>query len=127
MENLLELALQATRENVVKTTKKENINDALLRILYDEKQKLDRVELVARISLDRLISEYGEEQIQKMVEKDPEKFAKLMKATNKTVKNGVDTSISNSQNNSSFSYNEKYNDYKLELVKGKYQITKRTK
>lgn len=124
MLNLSELALEATKNNVVKATKKECVNDALLRILFADGKKLTRIELISQISLDRLVTEHGEETLTKLATTKVADFNKLMLATNKTVKNGLDTSISNSNNNSSFSYNEKYADYKLELVQGKYQITK---
>lgn len=121
----MNLALEATKDNVVKSTRRESINDALLRILYEEKQELTRIELVARISLDRLISEHGEDELNKMVKNDREQFNKLMRATNKTVKNGIDQSVSRSNNNASFHYNEKYKDYKLEQTGDKYRIVLR--
>jgi len=110
MLNLQELALKATESNVVKSTKKENVNDSIVRILYDGKKSLTRVQLISEISLDRLIVEHSEKGLQKMTENE---FKALIKVTNKTVKNGVDTSVSDSQNNSSFSYNPKYSHLKL--------------
>ena len=118
----LQMALEATRENVVKSTKKESINEALVRVLHKDGQKLSRVELIAQISLDRLQAEHGdlnEEDMIKIIMSDE------FKAINKTVKNGLDTSISRSNNNSSFHYNETYSQYKLEEVAGKFQITLR--
>lgn len=123
MLNLQELSLEMTKKNVVKSTKKESVNESLVRILFKDKKKLSRVELISQISLDRLIDEHTEEVLTKLVEKDRKKFDELMSSTNKTVKNGVDTSVSDSKNNSSFSYNEKYKDMKLECISGKYQIT----
>ena len=110
MLNLQELALSATEANVVKSTKKENVNDAIVRILFDGKKSLTRVQLISAISLDRLIAEHTEAGLQKMTEKE---FKALIAVTNKTVKNGVDTSVSDSQNNSSISYNPKYSHLKL--------------
>ena len=110
MLNLQELALKATKSNVVKLTKKENVNDSIVRILYDGGEKLTRIELISRISLDRLISEHSKEKLQKLTEVE---FKKLIQPVSKTVKNGVDTSVSDSQNNSSFSYNPKYSHLKL--------------
>ena len=127
MKNLSELALEATRKNVVKSTRKENINDSMLRILFEDGKKLDRVELVAQISLDRLTNEHGEEALVKMVKNDREQFNKLMLSTNRTVKNGVDTSISRSNSNASFHNNPKYAEYKLAEVNGKFQITLKSK
>lgn len=125
MLNLSELSLEMTKKNVVKSTKKECVNDSLVRILFKDKKKLTRIELINQISLDRLIEEHTEEKLIKMTQENMSEFEKLMKSTNKTVKNGLDTSISNSNNNSSFSYNEKYSDMKLECISGKYQITLR--
>jgi len=110
MLNLQELALSATEANVVKSTKKENVNDAIVRILFDGKKSLTRVQLISAISLDRLVVEHTEAGLQKLTEAE---FKALIKVTNKTVKNGVDTSVSDSNNNSSFSYNAKYAHLKL--------------
>lgn len=121
MNNLLNIAIETTKKNIVKVSKKESVNDSLIEILYNQKLKLTRIELVAHISLRRLILEHGEDKLNEMKQ---EELKALLKKTNKTVKNGLDTSISNSQNNSSFSYNPKYDDYKLELKGDKFQITK---
>lgn len=122
MKNLMEMALTATKNNVVKSTKKENVNDSLVRILLDDGKKLSRTHLIAHISLDRLISEHGEKHMESI---DQNEFDTLMKATNKTVKNGLDTAISKSNNNSSFHYNEKYKGMLLAEVKGLWTITLR--
>ena len=121
MKNLLNLALKTTRENVVKNSKVENVNDSIIEVLYKQKLKLDRVDLVAHIAHRRLELKYGAKALEAMTEAE---YLKLIKPVIKTVKNGVDTSISHSQNNSSFHYNDKYSDYKLELVNGLYQVTK---
>ena len=110
MLNLQELALSATQKNVVKSTKKENVNDAIVRILFDGQKSLTRVQLIATISLDRLIVEHSKEKLSAMKKAE---FEALIEITNKTVKNGVDTSVSDSNNNSSFSYNAKYAHLKL--------------
>ena len=110
MLNLQELALSATQKNVVKSTKKENVNDAIVRILFDGQKSLTRVQLISAISLDRLIVEHSEEKLSAMKKAE---FEALIEITNKTVKNGVDTSVSDSNNNSSFSYNAKYAHLKL--------------
>lgn len=125
MKDLMSMAMEATKDNVVKSTRKESVNESLKRILHDGKEKLTRLELIARISLDRLKAEHGEEHIQEMAEKTPEKFNEAMKDVNKTVKNGLDTSISHSNNNSSFHYNDKYKDLILREVNGKYEIVDR--
>jgi len=122
MLNLRELSLKTTKENVVKSSKKESVNESLKRILFDGGEKLTRIELISRISLDRLISEHSEEKLQKLTEVE---FKKLIQPVSKTVKNGVDTSVSNSNNNSSFSYNDKYSNLEMKVVSGKFQITKK--
>ena len=125
MKNLMEMALKATEANVVKRATKENVNDAIFRILYKEGQKLERVQLIAAISLSRVLDENsGEAEVQKWTK---EKFEDAMKDVNKTVKNGVDTSISHSNNNSSFHYNEKYDAYTLQEVSGKFEVIKKSK
>lgn len=122
MKNLMELALEATKANVVKSSTKESVNDALVRVLYEGGEKLSRIELIARLSLDRLKAEHGEDTLEKL---DIEEFKKLMAGVNKTVKNGIDTSVSHSKNNSSFHFNEKYDHLKLEEKNGLFQITER--
>ena len=122
MKDLHAMALIATR-SLVSTTKSESINEALVRLLQKDGLKLDRVELRARISLDRLIATHTEAELQKL---DKEKFLELLEGVSTTVKNGLDTSLSNSQNNSSFGFNPKYKNLNLELVTGKYQITKKS-
>lgn len=132
MKDLLSMAMTATQNNVVKTTRKENINEALMRRLYHKGQKFTRLEMINALTFDRMLQEMSEEELTKGLESyekegklsDSEKeFQKKFNKTNMTVKNGIDTSVSHSQNNSSFHYNEKYNDYKLEEVAGKWQIT----
>ena len=110
MLNLNELALKATQKNVVKSTKKESVNESLVRILFDDAKKLTRTQLISQISLDRLIAEHTEPALEKMTEAE---FEALIIPVNKTVKNGLDTSISHSNNNSSFSYNDKYSHLEL--------------
>lgn len=131
MSDLLNMAMDATKENVVKSTRKENINEALMRRLYHNGEKWTRLELINALTVDRLANELGEEETGKMLKdlkadkqtKEVEEFRKKFNKTNMTVKNGIDTSVSNAQNNSSFSYNPKYKEYKLEEVAGKWQIT----
>jgi len=103
-----------------------------MRRLYKKGQRFTRLEMINALTVDRLSQEMSKEQIEKGLasyEKDgklndsEKEFQKEFNKTNMTVKNGIDTSVSHSQNNSSFHYNEKYSDYKLEEVAGKWQIT----
>lgn len=119
--SLLQQALQQTETNVVKvrSSKKSN-NDRLLEMLLD-KEPMTKLEIVAKISLDRM------NEIEEVTEKSfkDEKFLEDFKKMNKTVNNGFDTSVSNSNNNSSFSYNEKYNEYTLSKTEDrKWTITR---
>jgi hypothetical protein len=133
MSDLLSMAMEATKQNVVKSTRKENINEALMRRLYHSGEKWTRLQLINALTVDRLANELGEEETGRLLKdlkagkqtKEVEEFRKKFNKTNMTVKNGIDTSVSHSQNNSSFHYNPKYKDYKLEEVAGKWQITKR--
>lgn len=127
MENLLNLAIDATKKNVVKRTRPENINDAMLRILYEEdKGPMERTHLIARISLDRMIAEHGEAEVERLAAEERPKFDDMMEDYNKTVKNGVDTGVSNSNNNSAFSYNQKYKEYELIKEGSTLDIVKRS-
>lgn len=127
MENLLNLAIDATKKNVVKRTRPENINDAMLRILYEEdKGPMERTHLIARISLDRMIAEHGEAEVERLATEERPKFDDMMEDYNKTVKNGVDTGVSNSNNNSAFSYNQKYKEYELIKEGSTLDIVKRS-
>ena len=130
MENLLELAINATRENVVKRSRPENINDAMLRVLYTEKKgPMKRTNLIAKISLDRMVHDHGEAEVTKWAEEKAAgkstTFDDKMKEYNKTVKNGIDTGVSDSNNNSAFSYNPKYKEYELVKEGDTINIVKR--
>ena len=122
MKNLMEMALKATEANVVKRATKENVNEAIFRILFKEGDKLTRVQLIAAVSLSRLIDEHGEEKLQKMTKTG---FDALVEPVNKTVKNGIDTSVSHSKNNSSFHFNPIYKNYTLREVAGKFEVIKK--
>lgn len=134
MSDLLSMAMDATKENVVKSTRKENINEALMRRLYHSGEKWTRLELINALTIDRLVNELGEEETGRLLKdlkagkktEEVKEFRKKFNKTNMTVKNGIDTSVSYSRNNSSFQYNPKYAEYKLEEVNGKWQITKRS-
>jgi len=116
---LLSLALEATKSNVVKTTSRVSMNDRILKHLLET--PMTRIELVNIITLERL-EESGHEITENSFKN--EEFLKEFAKMNKTVKNGVDTSLSNSNNNSSFSYNKKYEDYELNEENKVYSISK---
>lgn len=111
MENLLKKSMELTIENIVKKSNRKSINNYLVDVLKDG-QKKTRIELVNEITLLRL------QETEEVNEKsfDDKKFLERFTKMNKTVKNGVDTSISNSKNNSSFNYNKDFNK-SFELVR----------
>lgn len=112
MKNLEKLAIQSTEKNVVKKRKVKNINESLMEILYKKDVNYTREQLIGLISLERMTKDLGEDKVLKLAE-DDEKFTKAIKPYNKTVKNGLDQSFAQGQNNASFHYNPKYNKYKL--------------
>lgn len=118
---LFELIQKETEKNLVKKPKVESINRAILELLYNQGKKLTRIELVQHITERRIKQLHTEEELEK-IEK-PE-LLKLINKVSRTVKNGVDQSISRANNNASFHYNEEFSDYKLELNKGLYQVLK---
>lgn len=123
MRNFSNIIKEVSTKNAKSTSKYLNANDSLVAILYDKKQKLTRNEIINQMLEMRLVVDYEtEENFVKEVPSEAER-TKIVEKMWKTCKNGIDTSISHSQNNSSFSYNDKYSHLKLELKNGKYQIT----
>jgi len=117
MKNLLNLVQSRTQE-LNKTSKASfNTNDFLLEILLDKKilrEEVINIILTKRLELKGITTEKDLEEVSQ------EELTKLYK----TSKNGLDTSVSDSNNNSSFSYNSKYEDYKLDKSQGYLKITK---
>ncbi len=105
-----ELALNLTKANIQKTrSSKKSINDYLVEILGDGKTSMTRIELTNAITLKRL--EENEEVTEESF-KDEEflgRFAKM----NKTVKNGLDTSISKGKSSSCFVSSRYKDEYEL--------------
>jgi hypothetical protein len=124
MKNLDQIINKVSSKNSKSTSKYLNANDSLVEILYKKNQKLTRSEIIKQMLKMRILVDYdSEDNFYKEVPNEQEQD-QIVEKMWKTCKNGIDTSISNSQNNSSFSYNDKYSDLKLELKNGKYQITK---
>lgn len=100
MKNLNKLALELTIENLVKTrTSKKSINSYLVDILsVDAKLKKTRIELTNEITLSRL---QESEVVNEKSFQDAE-FVERFKKVNKTVKNGLDTSIAKGKSGSCF-------------------------
>lgn len=120
MKSLQERLLEITVQNTVKKSVKTSINDLILKVLTEKNEKLDRSELVSRIAKLRYEDEFKKELKEKDLD-DPKVLEDLLKII-KTVKNGVDTSISKSNNNSSFHYNENFKNYELCEMNNKYFI-----
>ena len=123
MKSLQERLLEITVQNTVKKSVKTSINDLILKVLTEKNEKLDRSELVSRIAKLRYEDEFKKELKEKDLD-DPKVLEDLLKII-KTVKNGVDTSISKSNNNSTFHYNENFKNYELCEMNNKYFIEKR--
>ena len=121
--NILELAMAQTSTNISTTKVRKSINDSLLNLLYTQKLKLTKQELIARISLERLEDSIdGELTAELFQSQDVQKeFLKI----NKTVKNGLETATCNAQNNAAFKFNPRFEEYNLEKLNNKYQITKK--
>ena len=124
--DLLNKALEVTTKNVTKKRGSSNritTNDRILKLLFEDKLELTRVEIVNHITYQRT-EESMDREITSEDFKNEEFLASWAKLS-KTVKNSVDTSISKSNNNASFHYNEKYNEYLLVVSKlGTYKIIK---
>ena len=123
MKNLSTLALELTRENLVKSrSSRKSINSYLVDILDDPKKQMTRIELTNEITLLRL---QESEEVNEKSFKDAE-FIERFKKMNKTVKNGLDTSIAKGKSTSCF-VSSSYNDTH-ELIanqNGTYSIKKR--
>lgn len=111
MKNLNKLALELTKENLVKSrTSRKSINSYLVDILgSDSKKKLTRIELTNEITMLRL--QENEEVTEKSFQ-DSE-FIERFKKMNKTVKNGLDTSIAKGKSSSCFISSSYGQDWEL--------------
>jgi hypothetical protein len=101
--SMLELALQLTKTNLVKSrTGKKSTNDYLVELLKDGPKS--RIELVNEITIKRLQDqhEFSEKEIfENLTKKDPE-FIELFIKVNTTSKNGLDSSIAQGKSSSCF-------------------------
>jgi hypothetical protein len=103
--------LELTVANTVKRQSVANVNDLLVEVLLKPKARMTRVELINAISIKRFEAKYGPGLLE-VITSEPELTENFVKIV-KTVKNGVDTGLSRSNNNSSFFYNQKYAKYIL--------------
>ena len=120
MKSLQERLLEITVQNTVKKSVKTSINDLILKVLTEKNEKLSRPEIVSRIAKLRYEDEFKKELKDSDLD-NPKVLEDLLKII-KTVKNGVDTSISKSNNNSSFHHNENFSKYELLEANNKYFI-----
>ena len=106
MKNLLEVVKNHTKDLQKKNTKSFNTNDWLLDNLLNktyERNEVINMIIVGRIKhLNIDVDKLSKDELDKLINK-----------LYKTSKNGLDTSVSDSNNNSSFSYNKKYEGYRL--------------
>lgn len=103
--------LEITAENTVKRQTVMSINDLLVEVLFKRQARLTRTEIVNEVSILRFENNNSMKITAEFFE-NPILIEEFIKIT-KTVKNGVDTSLSNSNNNSSFSFNENYSMYQI--------------
>jgi hypothetical protein len=112
---LLQLAHKLTISNLVKTrSSKKSINSYLLEILTKDESRT-RTELTNEITFLRVKEK---EVITKKSFEDADFIARFAKM-NKTVKNGLDTSIANGKSRSCFNSSEFSDEYKLVQNKNK--------
>lgn len=106
MRNLQELIAKRSETLSKNSRSSFNTNDFLLEVLLNK--TIDRADVINLIIEERVkrsgtdVSKLKETELNEMIDK-----------LYKTSKNGLDTAVSDSQNNSSFSYNENYEGYKL--------------
>lgn len=117
MRNLLEQIKTRTNQLSKDNRSKFNTNDFLLEVLLNK--TIERNDVIDLIIAKRI--EVGGFDIETM---KPKEVEELIDKLFKTSKNGLDTSVSDSQNNSSFSYNERYEDYSLIKTGSKLSIVK---
>lgn len=106
MKGLLEVIKKRTEAISTSNRSSFNTNDFLLETLLNK--ELDRSDVIDIIIAKRI--EIAGTDVTKM---KSEELDELIVKLYKTSKNGLDTAVSDSQNNSSFSYNTRYDGYKL--------------
>lgn len=122
MRNFNEIIKKVNAKNSKSKSKYPNACDSLVEILYKKSQKLRRDEIINEMVKLRVEVDYESLEKFPQIVKDEDEQDAIIEKMWKTCKNGIDTAISDSRNNSSFSYNDKYSNLKLELKNGKYQI-----
>ncbi len=119
--------LDLVSKNLVRKNNAKSTNDYIVEIfLQDLSQEYTRIELIVEITKlryqDANNTKYTNEELDKLITTNAEVAQELTKLA-KTVKNALDQSVSNAQNNSSFNNNLAYNqDYKLMLNNNKVSL-----
>lgn len=106
MRNLQELIAKRSETLSKNSRSSFNTNDFLLETLLNK--TMERSDVINLIIEERL--KRSNVDLDKV---KADELNSLIDKLYKTSKNGLDTSVSDSQNNSSFSYNESYDGYKL--------------
>lgn len=111
--DLLKIALEISKsdDTIIRKSTKFNINNRILEILFNQKRKLSKTEIIVELSLERLDFKFKNKLTKEMFLTD--EVQKEFKSIKTTVQNGFEQSYSKGQNNASFHYNEKFNEYKL--------------
>ena len=117
--DFLAVALAATEKNVTTRKTRKSINDSMFDLLYKQKQKMTRVQLIAAISYKRYEHEVGpiDQEVAEQLSSDKE-----WKRINRTVKNGLDSAVCNGSTSASFCSNKTYAKYELVNEANKYYI-----
>lgn len=110
---LLDIALELSKndDTIIRKSSKFNINNRILDLLFTQKLKLSKTEIIVRLSLERLDFKFKNKLTKEIF--NTESVQKEFKSIKITVQNGFEQSYSKGQNNASFHYNEKFNEYKL--------------
>jgi hypothetical protein len=114
MKNLLDKVREATKANMTKERKSFNTNDWIDQNLENDKW-YKRHDVINMLIVARLEHEG--------IDENAKDFDKHVQRLYKTSKNGLDTSVSDSNNNSSYNYNERYTKT-LERRSGEIRIVK---
>ena len=126
MQNLDKILQRSAKVDkpTAKKRKYDSVPTMMFEVFINQKLKMTREELKDRLTAVRLSQTFSDQEIDAM---DDKKFAQIYNKTYITITNGVDTGISNSQNNSSFNY--RFTDYLLNAknVNGTliYSVTKK--
>jgi len=103
MKNLFDFSKEVLFEKEgSKNFKFKSINESLLNLELGKEYGRDELRIL--ISNERMLSKYGEDGILKMNEKEKKDIWFKISVS---VKNGLDSSISESNNNSSFNFNSR--------------------